>query len=126
MGTYILKSQIEIAAAHALRGYPGDCARVHGHNWKINAEVKTAVLDDLGIGIDFKDLKREMRAIADVLDHQFINEIEPFTTLNPTAENIAAWFYKQLAAKINNARVQLTAIDIFETDRSSVRYSEVG
>lgn len=123
-GYYLLKVQIDFSAAHALRGYIGDCARLHGHNWKIEAEIKTSTLNEIGIAVDFKDVRRAMDEIADILDHRYINEIPPFDIINPTAENIAAWFYQQLAPQIKSPTDKLTAIRLWETDRASVRYSE--
>jgi len=35
------------SAAHSLRGYPGDCARTHGHNWIIEAFIKFKKLDEI-------------------------------------------------------------------------------
>ena len=124
MSTYTLKVQVEISAAHSLRGYVGDCARVHGHNWKILAEIKTKQLNDIGIGIDFKELKKAMKEISDILDHQYINEIPPFDKINPTAENISKWFYDMLSEQINDDIVKLSSITIYETDRSSVKYGD--
>jgi 6-pyruvoyltetrahydropterin/6-carboxytetrahydropterin synthase len=123
-GSYTLKVLIDFSAAHSLRGYVGDCARVHGHNWKIEAEIKTKSLNDIGIAVDFKDVRRAMEEISDILDHQYLNEIPPFDTINPTAENMAAWFYKQLAPQLIAPTQKLLAISLWETERSSVRYSE--
>lgn len=123
-GSYLLKVLVEFCAAHALRGYVGDCARLHGHNWKIEAEIKTSGVNDIGIAIDFKDIKRALKEIADTLDHRYLNEIPPFDTINPTAENVAAWFYQQLKPQITGNTAKLIAISLWETERSSVRYSE--
>jgi 6-pyruvoyltetrahydropterin/6-carboxytetrahydropterin synthase len=123
-GTYLLRVLIDFSSAHALRGYVGDCARIHGHNWKVEAEIKTHGVNDIGIAVDFKDIRKVMEEIASGLDHQYINEIPPFDTINPTAENLAAWFYQQLAPVINNSTQKLNAICLWETERASVRYSE--
>lgn len=124
MATYLLKVLIEFSAAHDLRGYIGDCARLHGHNWKIEAEIKTSGVNEIGIAVDFKEIKSLMKEISDKLDHRYLNEIPPFDIINPTAENLAAWFYQQLAPLINNNSRQLKAISLWETERASVRYSE--
>ena len=122
--TFIVRVQVEISAAHSLRGYHGNCARTHGHNWKVLAEIKANELDSLGMAVDFKELKSAMMEIANIIDHQNINEIHPFDEINPTAENIAKWFYNELALTVNDSRLNLSSITIWETDRSSVRYSE--
>jgi len=121
---YTIQSQVEISSAHSLRGYDGDCARVHGHNWKIVAEIQATKLNNIGICLDFKDIKSALKEIAGILDHQNINEIPPFDTINPTAENIAAWFYEKLSEQINDDDVKVQSVTIWETDRCSVKYSE--
>lgn len=124
-GLYSLKVHAQFCSAHALRDYPGDCCRLHGHNWKVETEVEARVLDDIGIAIDFKAIKAATRQLADSLYHQFLNDIDPFDRINPTAESLAAWFYRQLSATLNNAQVNVSAVTLWETDNACVRYSEV-
>lgn len=124
MALYTLKVLADFASAHTLRGYPGACSRLHGHNWKIEAEVEANTLDEIGMAIDFKDIKREVRALAETLDHQYLNDLEPFRDLNPTAEHIARYFFQALSVRLNNARVRVCALTVWETDRACVRYAE--
>ena len=121
---YTLKVTTDFAAAHWLRDYPGDCSRLHGHNWKVEVEVETHTLDELGMGLDFKTIRREARAVTDALDHQCLNELAPFETLNPTAENIAAHIFRELARRLDDGRVRVTAVTLWETERACVRYTE--
>jgi 6-pyruvoyltetrahydropterin/6-carboxytetrahydropterin synthase len=123
-GIYTLKVLTEFASAHTLREYPGACARMHGHNWKLEVEVKARALDDIGMGVDFKVIKTAARDIGDRLDHRYLNEVEPFTEINPTAENIAAYFYRELVTVLNNERIQVSSVTLWETDRACVRYAE--
>lgn len=124
MAIYTLKVLADFASAHTLRDYPGACSRMHGHNWKIEAEVQATQLNEIGMAIDFKEIKREVRAIADELDHRYLNELAPFQEINPTAENIARYFFQRLAQRLNNEQVQVSALTIWETDRACVRYTE--
>ena len=87
---YLLRVVTDFAAAHSLRGYAGECSRLHGHNWKLEVEVLATALDDLGMGIDFKAIKTAARNAIANFDHQYLNERPPFHEINPTAENIAA------------------------------------
>jgi len=121
---YTLKITLDFAAAHSLRNYPGNCSRLHGHNWKVEAEVVATRLNDVGMGVDFKIIRTATREIAERLDHQNLNEIPPFDKINPTAENIAAYFYTELANILNDSRIKVSSITIWETERASVRYSE--
>ena len=124
MAIYTLKVLADFASAHTLRDYPGACSRMHGHNWKIEAEVQATQRNEIGMAIDFKEIKREVRAIADELDHRYLNDLAPFQDINPTAENIARYFFQRLAQRLNNERVHVSALTIWETDRACVRYAE--
>jgi 6-pyruvoyltetrahydropterin/6-carboxytetrahydropterin synthase len=121
---FTLKTLTEFASAHTLRGYPGACSRMHGHNWKVETEVITDRLDEIGMGIDFKLIKEAAREVGDRLDHRYLNELEPFDRINPTAENIAAHFFSELSERLNRPGLRVSAVTLWETDRACVRYSE--
>jgi 6-pyruvoyltetrahydropterin/6-carboxytetrahydropterin synthase len=121
---YTLKILTDFASAHTLRDYPGACARMHGHNWKVEVEVNASALDNIGMGVDFKVIKQATRDLARQLDHRYLNELEQFAEINPTAENIAAWFYTMLSAELNDDRIAVHAVTLWETERACVRYAE--
>ncbi|MDH5484244.1 MAG: 6-carboxytetrahydropterin synthase QueD [Gammaproteobacteria bacterium] len=121
---YTLKVLTDFASAHTLRDYPGACSRMHGHNWKVELEVEATALNEIGIAIDFKQMKQTANEVCDQLDHRYLNELEPFTEINPTAENIAAWLYSEISKRLNNETVQVSALTLWETERASVRYTE--
>lgn len=121
---YTLKILADFAAAHTLRNYPGDCSRMHGHNWKIEVEVTATSLNEHEMGMDFKTIKTATRELAKTLDHRYLNDIPPFDVVNPTAENIAQHFYQNLSATLNNDIAKVSGVTLWETDRACVRYSE--
>ncbi|MDC1386077.1 6-carboxytetrahydropterin synthase QueD [Candidatus Thioglobus sp.] len=121
---FALKIVTDFASAHSLRDYPGDCARLHGHNWQVEVSVCSQVLDDSGIAIDFREIKKQTKLVVKRLDHQYLNEIKPFDVLNPTAENIAKYFFDEIALLISNKDVKVKEVMIWETPRSAVTYSE--
>ncbi len=121
---YTLRILTDFASAHTLRGYPGACSRLHGHNWKVEVEVEARQLDKLGMGLDFKVIKRSANELVGELDHRYLNEVSPFDNVNPTAENIAAYLYQGLARRLNDERVQVRTVTLWETDRACVRYTE--
>jgi 6-pyruvoyltetrahydropterin/6-carboxytetrahydropterin synthase len=121
---YTLKILADFASAHTLRDYPGACARMHGHNWKIEVEVVAEQLDEVGMGVDFKVIKKATRDIADRLDHRYLNDLEPFSRINPTAENIAAYFHRELSAQLNSPGIRVHAVTLWETERACVRFVE--
>ena len=121
---FVLKIVTDFASAHSLRNYPGDCARLHGHNWQVEVSVCSNVLDDNGIAIDFREIKKQTKLVIKRLDHQYLNEIKPFDVLNPTAENIAKYFFDEVGLLINNEYIKVKEVLIWETPRSAVTYSE--
>ena len=121
---FVLKIVTDFASAHSLRDYPGDCARLHGHNWQVEVSVCSQVLDDSGIAIDFREIKKQTKLVVKRLDHQYLNEIKPFDVLNPTAENIAKYFFDEIAILITNKDIKVKEVMIWETPRSAVTYSE--
>lgn len=121
---YTLKVVSDFASAHSLRDYPGDCRRLHGHNWKVEVEVVASELNELGMAIDFKVIKQLTKKVTDELDHRYLNEIAPFDSINPTAENLAAHIFRRLTEELTEPRVRIHAVTLWETERACVRYTE--
>ena len=88
-GIFEVYVKSHFSAAHSLRGYLGDCARIHGHNWMVEVFVKCTELDSIGIGIDFRDIRAAVREVLARLDHSDLNELPLFREENPSSENIA-------------------------------------
>jgi 6-pyruvoyltetrahydropterin/6-carboxytetrahydropterin synthase len=112
------------AAGHALRNYKGSCENVHGHNFKVLVTIEGQKLDNAGLLIDFLDLKASMQDVIAKLDHRFLNDIAPFDVLNPSAENMAEYFYKELAQGIesNPVPIRIREVKVWETDIQSATY----
>lgn len=124
-GLYTLKVLNEISSSHVIEGHTGKCARLHGHNWKIEVEVACTRLDRLGMGMDFADFKEHVKVVTEPLDHRHLNDLPGFEQCNPTAENVAAYVYLEVGKRINREDVRVVAVTIWETSRASVRYTEV-
>jgi 6-pyruvoyltetrahydropterin/6-carboxytetrahydropterin synthase len=115
------------AAGHYLRNYKGKCENPHGHNYKIRVTLAGAELDKAGLLLDFKDLREVMKHVIERLDHQMINDVEPFTTINPSAENLAKYFYDESnhrLQRVTDGRVRVKDVTVFETDTTTAKYSE--
>ena len=115
------------AAGHYLRNYKGKCENPHGHNYRVRVTLAGQELDQAGLLLDFKDLKRVMKPVIDYLDHRMMNDLEPFTTLNPSAENLAKYFFDQTNERLKqhtNGRVEIKRVTIWETDTSIATYYE--
>jgi 6-pyruvoyltetrahydropterin/6-carboxytetrahydropterin synthase len=113
------------AAGHALREYKGKCENVHGHNYRVQVTMEGERLNRIGLLVDFVEVKRIVREIIARLDHQFINDLEPFTTVNPSAENLAKYFYDEIDRLLPSdaeTKARLAQVKIWETDTSIAVY----
>ena len=119
---YRLKIHTHFAAAHNLINYQGDCENLHGHNWKVEVTVTARELDKAGLGIDFKILKRETKAVLDLLDHKYLNEIEPFVSNSPSSENIARFLFEKLTARLNTDNVTVYKVNVCESEYACASY----
>src|SRR6201994_1118035 len=93
--------QAGFSSGHYLRNYRGKCENPHGHNYKVLVTLAGDELDEAGLLLDFKLLKQVLRPTVDYLDHQMINDLDPFTTLNPSAENLAKYFYQETVKQLH-------------------------
>ncbi len=121
---YYIYREITFSAAHRLREYHGKCENLHGHNWKVRAYLKSVDLDDLGMVVDFGVLDKKLKEISELLDHKYLNEIEPFDKLNPSAENIAKFIFASLKAEFNGPRVFVHRVMVWESEKSCAIYEE--
>lgn len=123
---FSVRVRAEFAAAHHIRGYEGECARVHGHNFKVEVEARAPGLNKIGICFDFKDLKKMLKILIERFDHQDLNTVAPFTDINPTAETLCQFFYgeleREMAANPATANLTLQSVTIWENDRSAATY----
>lgn len=118
---YELSITTHFAAAHRLREYHGDCENLHGHNWKVRVTAKSETLDDLGMAMDFRDLKRIVNGVLDPFDHAFLNDLDAFEAVNPTTENIARIVAEGVAAQLPEG-VELESVTAWESENCSATY----
>jgi 6-pyruvoyltetrahydropterin/6-carboxytetrahydropterin synthase len=113
------------AAAHALRHYKGACENLHGHNFKVHVTIEGEKLDQAGMLVDFLDVKALMKQIMQRIEHQNLNEVKPFDQeKNPSAENIAEYFYNYMAEGLKDVPVpvRVSQVKVWETDIQSATY----
>lgn len=112
-------------AAHYLRGYKGKCANIHGHRWKVEITLQGSRLNELGILIDFMDVKNMLKEVLDIFDHKMINDIAPFDELNPTAENISKFIYDSMNEKLKDkigTHISISRVTVWESESASAAY----
>jgi 6-pyruvoyltetrahydropterin/6-carboxytetrahydropterin synthase len=122
-GQFEVMIERNFSSAHQLRGYKGKCENLHGHNYKIEIYARGRELDNIGLLVDFGELKTAADEIVQYLDHRNINELEPFDVeLNPSAENLARYILERVAARVSDERVQVYKVRCFETPTSVATY----
>ncbi|OEU52954.1 MAG: 6-carboxytetrahydropterin synthase QueD [Desulfobacterales bacterium C00003106] len=117
-----LKTITHFAAAHQLRNFGGPCENLHGHNWKIEISVASDMLNETGIVVDFAVIKKKTAAIIKELDHQFLNNLDPFKDHNPSSENIAQYIAARLSAEVNTSTVWVARVTAWESDNACATY----
>jgi len=122
-GQFEVMIERNFSSAHQLRGYRGKCENLHGHNYKIEIYARGRELNNIGLLVDFVDLKAAADEIVRYLDHRNINELPPFDEeLNPSAENLARYILERVAAQVGDERVEVYKVRCFETPTSVATY----
>ncbi len=124
MPTREVMIEMGFSSAHALRGYQGKCENTHGHNYKVEIYVRGRELNKIGLLIDFKDLKAATKKVVDYLDHTDLHELPPFEKeFKPSAEELAGYFLREVASDINDDRIEVYKVRVWETDTCCATYS---
>lgn len=118
---YELTVKDHFDAAHALRGYPGECRNLHGHTWDVEVTVAGETLDEIEIVYDFKRLKADLASVLERFDHAYLNDVEPFDTLSPTAENLARVVFEELENVVGEA-VRVKEVAVWESPIAKLVY----
>jgi 6-pyruvoyltetrahydropterin/6-carboxytetrahydropterin synthase len=117
---YSVKVEGTFSSAHNLRGYKGKCEALHGHNWKVEADVQAQGLNKTGMVMDFKDLKAALNKVLGKLDHVYLNDVPYFKKVNPTSELISEYIYKALKPHVDG----LKAVTVWENNSCCATYEE--
>lgn len=137
---YLLTTEASFDSAHFLSGYKGKCSNLHGHRWRIIAEIEQETLCETeqlrGMVVDFGDLKHDLKEIADSFDHSLIIETgslknttlealrdENFSIIEvpfrPTAEEFARYFYCCMTEK----GYSVSRMTVYETPNNCAVYT---
>jgi 6-pyruvoyltetrahydropterin/6-carboxytetrahydropterin synthase len=95
---------------------------MHGHRYTIKVKVSAKKLNEIGLAYDFTDLKRHLDDILARYDHTCLNDVKPFDSINPSAENIASAIYKALKKKLAGEDIFLKSVEAWETPEQGVSY----
>ncbi len=109
------------SSAHQLRGYKGKCEELHGHNWKVEIQIESEELDDIGMLMDFKDVKKMLKVMIDELDHKMLNDLEPFKEINPSSELVAKYIHETISGRLPEG-INLRQTSVWESENSKATY----
>lgn len=128
-----IKTEITISMGHKLEEYIGECAYIHGHNWRVEVEVE-GTIDNNGFVVDFKKIKEiiniydhrtilkdtqeNARAFGGLLKYGFV-----FVKFNPTAENLARYYSRKIYRLGNN--IEFVRVKVWESNKSYAKASHL-
>ncbi len=121
---YELLVEDYFSAAHRLKFYQGSCEKLHGHNWKVQVYIESGELDNIGLVMDFKDIKKEIRKLFEIIDHADLNSLKEFDGMNPSSENISRWIYKKLTEALEDRNVKVKKVRVWESVNAAAAYYE--
>ena len=124
-GVYEIYIKDHFAAAHALKGYDGNCSNMHGHNWEVEAYIQCTKLNKLGFGVDFMDVKAVLQDVLSKLDHTTLNDVAEFGSINPTSENISKFLYTELSRRLDTEYITVSKVMVIESPGCGSSYQEV-
>jgi 6-pyruvoyltetrahydropterin/6-carboxytetrahydropterin synthase len=122
MAVYRVSKQLWFCAAHQVRLSETRCEALHGHNYRVLVHAEAEKLDEVSYVLDFAALKKAAVEATARFDHQNLNEVEPFTKLNPTAEELARYLCEELSRRFDDGRVRIHKVEVFETDNNRAEY----
>ena len=121
---FTVRVSARFEAAHFLREYRGISEPLHGHSYKVEADLaaRAGGVDSDAIAVDFVSARRKLETLAKTLDYGCINDVPPFDRINPSAENIAEWFARELGAAVASEDAVVRAVTIWEGPVNSVTF----
>jgi len=120
---YELMITDHFSSAHYLREYEGACENLHGHTWKVEVCISSAAVNRIGLVVDFKDLKAQLKKITERWDHVCLNDLPEFQEINPSTESMAQCLYREFA-KVLPEQLSMRHVRVWESDSASVKYTE--
>ncbi len=104
------------SAAHRVIGQAGRCEQTHGHNYRVEVVLESPQLHQPGMIVDFAEVRAKLDAILP--DHRLLNDVYDF---NPTAENLARYFFEQISLHFS-----VHSVRVWENDECWAEYSQPG
>lgn len=148
---YFVTKEMGFEAAHNIVGHNGKCQFVHGHSYVVKITLSSKELNELGMVIDFSDIKRIQEWLDNNWDHkllQYQNGLHKaldvpevvdaigfnypetdnlagnivYLDWNPTAENMAKFLFDKAVSFFQDNRVKIFEVEVYETATSRAIY----
>lgn len=84
---------------------------IHGHDWRVSVLFFSRELDQLGMVVDFEKAQSALRSVLSTLHHSNLNQLEPFSNLNPTAEIVARHLFDEIGKLLPQAIQQVELVE---------------
>jgi len=120
---YELGVKRKFSAAHQLRGYRGKCEALHGHTFMVEVRVRAEGLNEIGLAMDFKEIKSVIDRILDRYDHALLNNVPPFDEINPSSENLARTIHDLVKNELAEG-VSVSGVTVWESEDAWASYQE--
>ena len=123
---FIITKKFDFEAALFIPAFPEGhkCRGMHGHSFKVEIKLKGEYNEEMGILMDFADIKKVVKPYIEYMDHACLNTLGERDNIkllqNPTSENICKWLYNELAPKLP----MLHSVVVLETCTSGCEYFE--
>ncbi|MEO8538630.1 MAG: 6-carboxytetrahydropterin synthase [bacterium] len=117
---YELAMDSFFGASHAIR--PNGA--VHTHSFRVQATFVTDSVDENGMICGFREVSNILEAESKRYVNRFINDIQPFDSVQPTGENLATVIYRNLLTALAAdmpGGPDLVSVTLWENPTSSVR-----
>lgn len=132
---YTIKKTFHIGMGHILEdAYTKKCCNLHGHTYTVDIELGGERLNKDGMLVDYTYIKEVFkRRIEDTFDHatmvppkwqERLKDIPGVVNVefNPTAENIAEFFFHLLEEDFSKDNYELISVSVKETDTNFACY----
>jgi 6-pyruvoyltetrahydropterin/6-carboxytetrahydropterin synthase len=120
---YAMTVRTDFVAQHFLIG--GDWGaenQRHSHHYVVELQLEGATLDQHGYLVDIVRVQSELAALrADFADH-LLNDLPPFSGLNPSIEHFARILGQRLSAPLAAPNLSAITVRVWENDIASASY----
>ena len=110
------------SSCHNLYDEKGVFEPLHGHNFKVEVDLRRQELDSIGVVADFIVIKKELNAVLQQVDMAYLNKLPGLDGKNSSVENVARWIHDELSRRIKDKGVRIRRVTVWETEDAGASY----